>query len=66
MILATARVQITVDIAVNSTWGDGCSIDQIHKQAKEEAIKFLEHLPAGRMAIRGPMDVVMVLVEKKR
>lgn len=35
---ATARVQLTVEITGLGGWGDGCSIQQIHKQASEDAL----------------------------
>lgn len=34
----TARVRITLDIAAGSSWGDECTIQQVHEQAKRETV----------------------------
>jgi hypothetical protein len=34
---ATSRVQVTVEIDTGGSWGPDCTIDQIQKQAAEEA-----------------------------
>lgn len=40
---ATARVTLTVEVLIRSHWGTGCTIDQVHKQAAEEAVGFIEN-----------------------
>lgn len=34
---AMARVKVTLDLPVSSSWGAGCTVSQVHKQAGEEA-----------------------------
>jgi hypothetical protein len=34
---ATSRVQLTVEIDTGGSWGPDCTVDQIQKQAAEEA-----------------------------
>lgn len=42
--LTTARVQITLDVASGSSWGDDCTLGQVHKQAAEGAINHINQL----------------------
>lgn len=51
-ITASAHVTLTIEVKVESasTWGAGVSIEEIHKQAGEEAIKFLRNSLAGASA----------------
>jgi len=47
---ATARVRITLDIPLTGTWGPECTVEQIQKQAKNEAlglfkVKVIAQLP---------------------
>lgn len=39
----TARVRLTVDVSVGS-WGPDCGIDQVYRQASEEAINRVRRL----------------------
>lgn len=36
-----ARVRLTIEIDVGSTWGEECQLKQINSQAAEEALKSL-------------------------
>lgn len=40
----SARVTLTLDIAVRSTWGADCSMEQVHRQATEEAVGYIKRL----------------------
>lgn len=51
--IATTRVQVTVDVRVNGSWGRDCSLGQIQDQASAGAINNL------RKALE-PVDVVIV------
>jgi hypothetical protein len=68
MVQATARVTLTVDIEVGSTWGDTCPIAQIHKQATEDALGILRRMKEpNRVApytIVGEPRVRAILVDK--
>lgn len=50
---ARARVQVTVEVQLDSTWGDECPVGQVHKQATSEATEYLNrHLSeSGRVKI---------------
>lgn len=37
-IIGKATVQITVEVSMDSVWGDDCSVGQIFKQASREAV----------------------------
>ena len=43
-VVARARVQITVEILVDDTWGDDCPVAQVHRQAKESALGILQRM----------------------
>lgn len=34
----TAIVQLTLEVQVSSSWGGDCSMDQVFKQARDEAV----------------------------
>lgn len=69
---AYARVKLEVEISVNSSWGGDCSIDQVHRQAAEEAIGFIENKVCREADIRLRMKIVgqpiisAVIVERKK
>jgi hypothetical protein len=77
---ATARVQLTIEISgEGGVWGADCSIDQVHRQAREGAIGALhrvinraarldaEQVPAVPINLRivGEPKVTAVLVEEE-
>lgn len=39
-----ARVTLTVELALTSGWGPDCTMEQIHRQASDEAIGRLRNL----------------------
>lgn len=39
----TARVTVHLEIKVSSTWGPDCSLEQVHKQAADEAIGLIRN-----------------------
>ena len=39
---AFARVTITIEVESRSSWGSGCSIDQIERQAGQESLHALQ------------------------
>jgi len=74
---AMARVQITVEFPVGGqVWGAECSVEQVHKQAREKAIEILGrgiavqgHIPKDglptRAEIIGEPKVTAILVEEQ-
>lgn len=70
---ATARVRLTVEVPVTSRWGSDCPLEQIFKQASDEATRYIKnlferHRPDGgnRVQIVGQPDVVAVLLPEAR
>jgi hypothetical protein len=63
-IRASARVTITVEMPSGSTWGPGCSVEQIHKQAGEEVKNYVSRtlLERGGRIIGAP-KVRLVVAE---
>lgn len=43
-----ARVTLQVEVVANSSWGPGTSMDQVYKQAKEDAEGVLRRLCEDR------------------
>lgn len=67
---ATARVAVTIEIACPSTWGNDCSLEQVHKQAKNDALGILGRLRRGEEAMPltfvRPMEVTTVIVSEAK
>lgn len=63
---ATARVQVTLEVTVGSTWDDDCQVGQIYKQATVEALAALDKVLPGRIRIVGTPLVTAVAVEAER
>lgn len=54
-----AVVQLTLEITVSSGWGGDCSLDQVFKQARDEAVgKINTALAAGRETLRNEIRIV--------
>jgi hypothetical protein len=49
---ATARVTLTVEVDVRSSWGGDCTVDQVNRQAAEEAVNYVEQAAAKDRRIR--------------
>ena len=67
---ASARVQITLDIAVGDSWGSDCPVDQIVRQATEAAEgmvrnAFPQQWQTRQVSIVGTPKVTMVLAKKE-
>ncbi len=64
---ASARIQVTLDVPVKSSWGDGTDIAQIRKQAIEDGLNRLQDLlnerASGFIRVVGEPKVTIVLVE---
>lgn len=69
---ATAKVRLLVEVDVNSSWGKDCGVEQIHKQAADEAqgvIRQMYQKPdeyRNRVRIVGPPEVIAVIVKTER
>lgn len=67
--VATARVTLTVEIDVGSTWDDCCPMTQVYAQAENEARCGIERglEKFGRRArIIGEPKVLAIITERKR
>jgi hypothetical protein len=52
-LVATARVEVVLEVNVRDSWGGDCPIDQVHRQAKEAARIALHHLLSKGSAAAG-------------
>lgn len=55
--ITKAKVTLTVEVTVNSTWGAECSVQQIFKQAREEAIAMVKR-DVKNCAVIGEPNVI--------
>ena len=61
----TARVQVTIDITVPSTWGDDTTVAQVRNQASEDALGMLRHVEAKYdIKVIGKPTVTAVTTQK--
>lgn len=51
-----ARVRLTVDVTVGS-WGPDCLIEQVYRQAAQEAIQRVRSLCQGKAVVIGMVEV---------
>ena len=68
-VMATSRVRITLDILPGDSWGEECKMDQVFKQASDEAVAHVrrilrDEILAGRIAIHGDPEVLCVMAKK--
>jgi hypothetical protein len=62
--IARAKVTLTVEIEVGSTWGDDCSLSQVYDQAARETIQAVKNIFQRRVTIIGEPTVDAVMVRK--
>jgi hypothetical protein len=66
---AQARVRLTVEVDVRSSWGDDCSVKQVYDQAATEAANHLEHVLSQhserRIKIIGQVEVDAIIATKR-
>ena len=65
---ATARVTLTLEVSVGSSWGEDCTVKQVHDQAAEEALGFVGKLVADhkdRIRFIGEPAVMAVFATRK-
>lgn len=68
----TATVQLTLEIKVGSGWGGDCSMDQVFKQARDEAVGAINNALSqaradlqNRIKIVDTPKIVAVAAERK-
>jgi hypothetical protein len=49
---ATVRVRVVVEVALNSCWGDDCTIGQVHAQGTREAVEHVRQRLVAATGIR--------------
>lgn len=66
----SARVILTVEVPLHGSWGSDCTLSQVHKQAKDEALGYIRQLvksatqkPAG-LRVVGQPDITAVLIDE--
>lgn len=59
-----ARVLVLLEVQVNSTWGEDCTVKQVHKQARDDSLLQIENLIKReyRINIIGEQKVEAVIV----
>lgn len=68
----SATVQLTLEVQVSSSWGGDCSMDQVFKQARDEAVGAINTALNGareslqnRIKIVGTPSIKAVAAERK-
>lgn len=62
---AHAKVTVTIEVPVGSTWGPDCNLKQVHAQAKEDALHAIQRWGAelGVKIVSSP-KVSAIIVEE--
>lgn len=61
-----ARVQVTVEISVRAeTWNEGSSVEQVHREAEELAVKRITELCQRYVRLIGTPMVEAVMTRKR-
>lgn len=65
---ASARVTVTVEVSRCGSWDGNCTLDQIQKQAAEDAVGYIRQRTEkdGRLRIVGEPVVVSIITERER
>jgi len=68
--IASARVTVTLQVDADGTWGDDCTLKQMHDQAGENAVqqvRFMlqEHRGHAGMVIVGEPSVELISARKR-
>jgi transcription elongation GreA/GreB family factor len=63
---ASARVTVTVDVAVTDGWGPECTVSQVYKQAADVAANRIRALAKEGLTLIGQPKVTAVLVPQDR
>jgi hypothetical protein len=63
---ASARIQVTLDVPVKDSWGDGSDIAQVRKQAIVSGLENLhEVLRTSGVRVIGEPTVTIVLINER-
>jgi hypothetical protein len=65
-LVTRARVQVIVDVDVSDHWGADCPVAQVHKQAKESAVRAIKSDIATlkRLVVVGDPKVTIIFAEE--
>jgi hypothetical protein len=61
-ISAVARVLVTIKVSCRSVWGADCNLDQVYKQAEEEALEIVRS--DTRLQLYGKPKVKAILFDR--
>lgn len=63
-----ARVTVTIEISLTQPWGSDCALDQVWKQARDQAVGIVERMRgnAGFRIVGDPQVVAVLIPEKAR
>ena len=67
-VVATAKVKLTIEVDAHSTWGKGCTTQQVYDQASSGVTATIRKRLAGFPGIRilGEPEVMMVIVPQDK
>lgn len=61
-----ARVTLTIEMDVRTLWGDACRLDQVYRQAAEEALGTLDTITKGiSLRVIGAPKIEAIIVQEK-
>lgn len=60
---AKAKVTLTIEVSTSGIWGQDCSMTQILKQSKEEAINMISYITQRGVLIKSIDDVAITIHE---
>ena len=66
---ATARVTVTLEIVVPSSWGKDCPVSQVYRQAAESAVSTIYHAIRAsniKATVVGKPEVTTVIAPEKK
>ena len=69
-VTASAVATITVEVHALGSWGTDCSVEQVHRQAGEEAVNYLRNLAkisgTNRLRVVGSPEIKTIIVERNK
>lgn len=61
---AHARATLRISIPLGSTWAKDCTVDQVYKQAREDAVRKIKEALSPLVTIED-VNIQAILVEEK-
>lgn len=61
---AMAVATVTIEVGGLGSWGADCSIEQVHRQAKEEATNLVRRMMGQQARIIGDVEIKTIITER--